>query len=146
MRWTRSGLFPEDILIPILSLSLSLSLSLACSGGPVRRNARSLNGAKTESNYRKGSVQRTKPQDSDPPLYINSNLSEVEGPWISFRACKIFNLKQLPKQPPRSPEKNSYRLRRSLVIKNRTMVSSPGHQDSPKALYSMVFGPKSLNI
>ena len=22
----------------------------------------------------------------------------------------------------------------------------PGHQNSPKALYSMVFGPKSLNI
>ena len=23
---------------------------------------------------------------------------------------------------------------------------SPGHQNSPKALYSMVFGPKRLNI
>ena len=28
-----------------------LSLSLACSGGPVRRNARSLNGANTDGSY-----------------------------------------------------------------------------------------------
>ena len=45
-----------------------------------------------------------------------------------------------------SPKHLRETIRREFLGRVLTFCSLPGHQNSPKALYSMVFGPKSLNI
>ena len=68
-----------------------------------------------------------------------------------FRCKFPFTFRGSLRVPLWVPAKVSFRvalrvLQGLYVGALRLRVPFPGHQNSPKALYSMVFGPKSLNI